>query len=253
MAEETQSSDAFPWPQGKRAAVSFTFDDARLSQIDRGIPLLNAYGIKATFYVLPDNLLQRLEGWRQAVADGHEIGNHTYTHPCTGNYTFSRRNALEEYTLRQIEKDIRRANEAIFGTLGVKPVSFAYPCGQAFVGRGVQVKSYVPLVAKLFRSGRGWLNEGTNDPWLCDPAQLLAVESDGKLFDELKAQVDKTAAQGRWLIFAGHETDDGGPQTTRLSSLEELCRYLTDPANGIWVATVDEIARYVEEQRRRDR
>ena len=40
------------WLEGKTAALSLTFDDARLSQVDQGLPLLDAYGVKATFYVL---------------------------------------------------------------------------------------------------------------------------------------------------------------------------------------------------------
>ena len=37
------------WLEGKTAALSLTFDDARLSQVDQGLPLLDAYGVKATF------------------------------------------------------------------------------------------------------------------------------------------------------------------------------------------------------------
>lgn len=75
------SSKPFPWPDGKRAALSLSFDDARLSQPDVGIPLLDQYGVKATFYVQPGPLDERLAGWKKAVADGrwlilagHEIG-----------------------------------------------------------------------------------------------------------------------------------------------------------------------------------
>jgi peptidoglycan/xylan/chitin deacetylase (PgdA/CDA1 family) len=232
----------FPWPAGKRCAVSLTFDDARLSQIDKGIPLLNEYGVKATFYISPEGLDERLDGWRQAVTAGHEIGNHSMTHPCTGNYAFSRDNALEDYDLSRIARDIDRANEFIKNKLDVEAHSFAYPCGQKYVGRGNKVKSYVPLVAERFLSGRGWLGEDLNDPWYCDFSQILGMESDGKSFTELKALIDKAAAQGRWLILAGHEMNNGGRQTTRLSTLDALCRYVTDPANGIWIDTVEHIA-----------
>ena len=99
--KNTSEITVFPWPEGIRCAVSLAFDDARLTQVDKGIPLLNKYGIKATFYVSPEQLLQRADDWKQAVANGHEIGNHTMTHPCTGNYAFSRDNALEEYDLKR--------------------------------------------------------------------------------------------------------------------------------------------------------
>src|SRR5690242_18300226 len=77
---------AIEWPEGKKVAVSLSFDDARLSQVDAGIPMLDEYGVKATFYLNPDPMRERLEGWRKAVASGHEIGNHSKTHPCSGNY-----------------------------------------------------------------------------------------------------------------------------------------------------------------------
>ena len=242
---EADEKPVFQWPNGVKCAVSLTFDDARLSQIDKGIPLLNQYNIKATFYITPHNMDQRLDGWRQAVQEGHEIGNHTVSHPCTGNYPFSLDNALEDYTKETIAGELDAANRYILENLGVRAVSFAYPCGQKFYGRGEQVMSYVPLVAERFLTGRGWLDEDSNDPWVCDMAQLMGMESDGKSFDELKALVDKAARSGRWLILAGHEMRESGSQTTYLSSLESLCRYASDPANGIWIDTVEHVAEYI--------
>ena len=52
----------FKWPEGKKMAISLTFDDARLSQIDKGIPLLDKHGVKGTFYVSPNAVTQRLDG-----------------------------------------------------------------------------------------------------------------------------------------------------------------------------------------------
>jgi peptidoglycan/xylan/chitin deacetylase (PgdA/CDA1 family) len=244
-------SAKFPWPKGIRGAVSLTFDDARLSQVDRLIPLLDVLGVKATFYVTPGAVEERLEGWKKAVRTGHEIGNHTMTHPCTGNYPAFRWNALEDMTLEGMAKEIDDATEAIVRRLGIKPRDFAYPCGQTFVGRGRDVKSYVPLVVVRFLSGRKWLSEDANDPAFCDPAQLLALESDGKPFDALKALVDKAAAEGRWLILVGHEVGDGGYQTTLASAVEGLCRYAKNPANGIWIDTVGAIADHIVKARKK--
>ena len=39
---------AFPWPDGARAAVSLTFDDARPSQVDVGLPVFDRHGVKVT-------------------------------------------------------------------------------------------------------------------------------------------------------------------------------------------------------------
>ena len=43
-----QNESDFKWPEENKMGVSLTFDDARLSQIDKGIPLLDKYGVKAT-------------------------------------------------------------------------------------------------------------------------------------------------------------------------------------------------------------
>jgi peptidoglycan/xylan/chitin deacetylase (PgdA/CDA1 family) len=249
-AQKGAGAGKFPWPEGKKAAVSLAFDDARLSQVDNGLPIFDRYGIKATFYVSPDKIQERLEGWKKAVRNGHEIGNHTMSHPCTGNYPAFRFKALEEMTLEKIAQEIDGASQVIEKLLGVKPESFAYPCGQTFVGRGKKVESYVPLVAARFLSGRLWLSEGANDPAFCDLAQVLAMESDGKTFSQIKTLVDQAAGESRWLILAGHEIGDEAYQTTLAAALENLCRYAKDPANGVWIDTVGNVARYILKTRK---
>jgi peptidoglycan-N-acetylglucosamine deacetylase len=249
QAPAAVGASPFPWPPGKKAALSLTFDDARESQVDVGIPLLTEHGVKATFYVLPDGARKRLAGWKAALVAGHEIGNHSSTHPCTGNFAFSRRNALEEYTLERIERDVTAASLFASRELGLEPSSFAYPCGQSFVGRGEGVRSYVPVVARLFRTGRLYMGEDSNDPAFCDLAQLLAVNLDGLAFEDVRPLVDKAVAEGRWLILAGHEIGEGGFQTTRAATLAALCRHAKDPASALWVDTVEAVAAHVLRQR----
>lgn len=244
-----EAGESFRWPQGKRAAISLTFDDARVSQVDRGLPILNEYGVKGTFYVSLKSLDKRLDAWKQAAADGHEIGNHSLTHPCSGNFPFSRERALENYTLDQMQTELRQANDSIEDLLGVRCVSFAYPCGQKFVGRGRNLKSYVPLVAAEFQTGRGWMDEWANDPAFCDMAQLMAMELDGKTFEQVKQIMDRTLANGGWLVFCSHDIGDGGRQTTLVSTLRALCEYAQDPANGVWLDSVEAVAGYVLKQR----
>jgi peptidoglycan/xylan/chitin deacetylase (PgdA/CDA1 family) len=226
-------------------AVSLSFDDARLSQVDTGLPLFDKYGVKATFYVSPRAMMKRLDGWKKAVANGHEIGNHSNSHPCSGNFAFSSKNALEDYTVPRMEKDLDDATAEIVRQLGVKPETFAYPCGLKFIGRGLETKSYVPLVAKRFLVGRGFRDESSNDPVVCDLAQVLGMESDGLTFDQMRSLTAQAAAQGRWLVFAGHEIGKPGSQTTLAAALDEFLQYAKDPANGVWLDTVKAIAKYV--------
>jgi peptidoglycan-N-acetylglucosamine deacetylase len=241
---------AFPWPEGKKAALSLTFDDARLSHPDVGQALFKKLNARVTFYVVPSGMQNRLEGWKKIVADGHEIGNHTVYHPCTGNFPWSRDKALENYTLATMRQELLAANQEVQAMLGVTPVSFAYTCGNTFVGRGANTQSYVPLVSELFETGRGWLNEAANDPAFVDMALVQGVEMDGKDFErDIKPLVDAAVASGAWLVLAGHEIGEGGNQTTRVKMLEQLVAYVQRPESGIWLAPVGPVAAYVNAQR----
>jgi len=240
---------AFHWPKGKRVAVSLSFDDARSSQVDRGLDVLNPTGVKVTFFVVPGNVKKRLEGWKRAVASGHEIGNHSLTHPCSGNFPFSFHNALENYTLEQMAQNVDGANAEIQQLLGVPMVTFAYPCGQKFVGRGSQVKSYVPLIAERFLVGRGFSDQSFNDPTFCDMAQASGTVSDDLDYTQMVKLISQAAMQGSWIIFAGHEIGEKGFQTTDAAALVALCKYMQDPANGVWVDTIENVGRYIQQQR----
>jgi peptidoglycan/xylan/chitin deacetylase (PgdA/CDA1 family) len=246
LADSTQK---FSWPNGKKMALSLTFDDARLSQIDTGIPLLDKYGVKATFYISPGTMLERSDKWKSAVLNGHDIGNHSLNHPCSGNFTWSRNMALEEYTLQKMKNELDSASNLIKETLGIQALSFAYPCGQTFIGRGINVQSYVPLIALTFESGRGWLNEAPNDPAFCDLSQLNGSELDGKSFEQVMKLIETAKANGYWLILAGHEMNDEGYQTSLLNTIEAVCKYATDPDNGIWIDNVHNVASYIKHKR----
>lgn len=242
-------SQTFAWPDGKKAAISLSFDDGRASQVTGGTALLDQFGVKATFYVVPGAVRKNLNGWRNAVAHGHEIGNHSLKHPCSGNFPWARANALEEYTLEQMHDELAQANKEILELLNVRCTEFAYPCGQTFIGRGKETKSYVPVIASTFSSGRLWLSEAPNDPAYCDFAQLTGVESDGKDFEELLPIIESAVKNGHWLILAGHEMNESGSQTTRLSMLKRLLEYVRDPVHGIWIAPVGTVRDYVEKKR----
>ena len=240
----------FPWPRGTRAAVSLSFDDARGSQLDVGIPLFATRATHVTFYLTAKNIGARAAEWRKAAALGHELGNHTTTHPCSGNFAWSRDRALEEYTLDRIRGEMLDANRLIAQATGVTPTTFAYPCGQKFVGRGSGVASYVPVVHELFVAGRGWLEEAPNDPAFVDRAQTLGHAMDDMEFVELKPAVDQAIAAGQWLVLAGHDIGaTPGRQVTRVSMLGELMDYLREPSRGVWVDTVAHVAEHIKRTR----
>ncbi|AEL24251.1 polysaccharide deacetylase family protein [Cyclobacterium marinum] len=248
LSANAQNPD-FPWPEGKKMAISLSFDDARASNPDPGATLLNEYGVKATFYVVPASMERNIEGWKMVVETGHEIGNHTLNHPCTGNFGWSRSEALEDYTLNRMRKELMDTNDEVERLLGVRPEVFAYPCGLSFVGKGEETQSYVPLISEMFLSGRGWKDEAPVDPYYADMAQLTGMEMDNMTFEEILPLIEAARKDRKWLVLAGHENGTEGNQTTYLSMLRKLCEYANDPANGVWIAPVGTVAKYVNEKR----
>lgn len=214
--------------------------------MDVGVPILDRYGIKGTFYVLPRNMRARVAKWRRAAANGHEIGNHSLNHPCTGNFDWQTKDTmLESYTLARMRRELLSANRLLRSALGVEPTSYAYCCGQNFVGRGIHLRSYVPLVAELFTVGQAGFSETYANPMICDLAQVPSIKFDNKAYRELRKTLDAAVAEGRWLILMGHEVGDiRSKQTTSASALRQLCAYFKRRPD-IWVDTVTAVGRYV--------
>lgn len=99
--------------------VAMTFDDGpHPSLTPHLLDLLAARGIRATFYLI-GNRVARYPGITQRIAaEGHEIGNHSWSHPF-----LNRRSA--ESVIREIDA----TTEAIFDVTGRPPVTFRPPYG----------------------------------------------------------------------------------------------------------------------------
>jgi len=116
------------WPHGARAAVSLTYDDGLDSQLQNAVPALDAAGFKATFFLTEENMAARLDDWARVAADGHEVADHTVTHPC--KLSGYRSSGFRDRELQPMEAFL----DAHFGTGRVR--TFAYPCGETGLGRG---------------------------------------------------------------------------------------------------------------------
>jgi hypothetical protein len=128
-----------------------------------------------------------------------------------------------------MRNELTEANKRIQQLLGITPIVFAYPCGQKFTGRGINTKSYVPLIAELFLTGRGFIEEAPNDPGFTDFAQIAGIEMDGKDFEQMLPLLEDARKNGQWVVLAGHEMGDGGAETTCLTMLRKLIAYAEDP------------------------
>ena len=62
-------------------AVYLTFDDGPIPEVTpKVLEILRSYNIKATFFMVGDNVRKYPEVYQQVKDEGHRIGNHTYNH-----------------------------------------------------------------------------------------------------------------------------------------------------------------------------
>jgi len=128
------AASATPWPNGARAAVVLTYDDALVSQLDHAVPALDAAGFKATFFL--SNVKQAdLARWRAVAAGGHELGNHTVFHPCAAaTFPADPRYTAEAYTPASMLREIEQQNVLLAALDGKARHGMATPCGQSLAG-----------------------------------------------------------------------------------------------------------------------
>ena len=108
-----------------RRALALTFDDGPGEGTPEILRILAEHKVPATFFQCGANV-DRLPGIAREVAEhGHEIGNHSYSHP----YLFLRSPGA-------IEDELRRAQEAIERHTGVRPAWFRAPYGARWFGLG---------------------------------------------------------------------------------------------------------------------
>ncbi|KAA6314291.1 Peptidoglycan-N-acetylglucosamine deacetylase [termite gut metagenome] len=110
--------------------VYLTFDDGPIPQITPWVlELLDKYDVKATFFMVGDNVHKYPGTYRMVVEGGHRIGNHTYNHVRGFEY-------LSEGYLANVEK----ANELLETDL------FRPPHGQMRWGQYFRLKSCYKIV-----------------------------------------------------------------------------------------------------------
>lgn len=61
--------------------VALTFDDGPGTYTPQILAVLKEYGVKATFFEIGENATSHPDYVKQIIAEGHVIGDHTYTHP----------------------------------------------------------------------------------------------------------------------------------------------------------------------------
>jgi peptidoglycan/xylan/chitin deacetylase (PgdA/CDA1 family) len=153
-----------------RPAIALTFDDGPSESTPELLSILERHGAPATFFQCGVNVRRLPAITREVAAAGHEIGNHSDTHPylCFKNGRF-------------IYDEVARAQDAIERGAGIRPRLFRAPYGVRWFGlREAQ--------RRLHLLGVMWTTIGVDWKWTSDRVISL---------------LDRSAANG--AIFCLHD------------------------------------------------
>ncbi len=244
-----QSHQITPWRNHHAGAVTMSFDDGYQSQVDNAVPLLNARGLKATFFVTTGANEVSWDQWRQLAQQGHEIGSHTVTHPDLVGVT----DTVLRYELSESQRVIN------LNIPSQSCVSFAYPY--------TDTNSHVQAVtSEYYIAGRvSWAgNEGGDFNFYYDltpfwpwPAglqfgQFKAVSfydtaADGSVLTAALSLIDlkiDTAIQyNAWYCMYLHTIPS---DSSYINYLTTLLDHIV--AKDLWMAPYGEVARYMRER-----
>lgn len=102
-----------------RPMVALTYDDGPQTTAGNHIlDVLAQYGAKATFFVVGDRCASRASEMQRMVAEGHEVGNHTYNHKY-----------LNTLGAAEIQAQVNRGTQAILDSSGAYPNLVRLPGG----------------------------------------------------------------------------------------------------------------------------
>jgi peptidoglycan/xylan/chitin deacetylase (PgdA/CDA1 family) len=106
-----------------RPALALTFDDGPSESTPALLEILAEHGVHATFFMCGRNVRRCPGIAREVAAAGHELGNHTDTHP-----------RLDFHSPEFIFREMALAQETIRQTTGATPRLFRAPYGVRWFG-----------------------------------------------------------------------------------------------------------------------
>ena len=102
-----------------RRVLALTFDDGPHPELTpRLLDILRHHGVRATFYVVGRNVEAYPDIARRIVSEGHEIANHTWSHP-----------SLTKLGAAQLRREVESTSEIIQRVTGRRPTNIRPPYG----------------------------------------------------------------------------------------------------------------------------
>jgi peptidoglycan/xylan/chitin deacetylase (PgdA/CDA1 family) len=129
----------------QRKSVALTFDDGPSESTPALLELLAKFGIPATFFMCGSNVDRLPEIAKAVGAAGHEIGNHSDTHP---RFDF----CSSEFIYRELSE----AQNKITSATGASPRLFRAPYGVRWFGVGAAQERLDLLGVMWTLLGRDW-------------------------------------------------------------------------------------------------
>jgi peptidoglycan/xylan/chitin deacetylase (PgdA/CDA1 family) len=240
----------YPWPDGKRAAVSLAYDDALDSQLDNAIPALDRHGLKGSFYLQLSSATVRLrmEDWRRAARHGHELGNHTLFHQCSASLQdrgwVEPQRDLDTTTAAQMKDQVLLANVMLAAIDGQHERTLTVPCGDVMARAG----NYIDRVADQFVAIKLGHAEVIDDMRALDLQAVPVIVPVGVTGAQLIAHVEAAAARGTMVNFTFHGIG-GDHLAVSNEAHEALLAYLARHRDRYWVDTFVNLMRHVRDQR----
>ena len=113
----------------KEHSVYLTFDDGPIPEATPFIlDTLSKYGVKATFFMVGDNVRKYPHLYERIKAEGHQVGNHTYNHM-----------GSVRHTLKTYVKNTNKANELIHSKYFRPPHGWMRPAAYIWLKRKYKV------------------------------------------------------------------------------------------------------------------
>ena len=243
--EERLEKDLWPW--GAKAAVSLTLDEGVAEPFLILAPEVESRGWRMTFFVYTDQAEDE-QTWNiifRAHLNGHEISNHTKTHP---NMVL-----LDEKTLRiELESGIFELQNHLGWDLPLQSFAYPYESWNGFVW------SIVSEYHRYARSGDGGvpvppnpvpLNHARWPEWghliAKAPTKEVTVES-------WNSWIDAAVKEEKWLIEELHGVKDGdvvgGWEPRTLEEFQEHFDYIESFGRKVWVAPMRIVGHYIDER-----
>ena len=240
-----QAQDKGVW-NGKRCAVSLTYDDGLNVHLDYVVPLLDSLGFKGTFYVpgaFP-GFKGRLRDWKAVAEAGHELGNHTLFHPCEGKAPgrewVDPANDLSVYTVRRMVDEIGAASTLLEALDGKTSRTLAYPCGDLKAGDS----SYVDQIKGMVVGARS-VGPTMQKRKGIDRYNIGCFMVNGQSGEELINMVREAMTNGRLLVLLFHGVGGEHGINEPLAEHRKVLMFLKENEQRIWIAPMVDICSYL--------